>query len=93
MKNIEHEMSHLLAAAAKQEDDEDDKQDGTQAHDKEREVRHHSLYEKQSLESLCGSVVNLHSLLWENSATPWGNKQSITFNSSDAFIKQRYSYI
>ena len=56
-------MSHLLAAAAKQEDDEDDKQDGTQAHDKEREVRHHSLYEKQSLESLCGSVVNLHSLL------------------------------
>ena len=53
--------------AADHEDDEDDQQDGAQAHDKEGEVGHHSLYEKQLLESLCGSVVNLHSL-WEGTS-------------------------
>ena len=64
LKNIKHEMPHLLLTAANQEDDEDDEQDGAQAHDEEREVGHHSLYEKQLLESLRGGVVNLHSL-WE----------------------------
>ena len=67
MWKTKYELPHLLAVTADQEDDEDDKQDGAQAHDKEGEVGHHSLYEKQLLESLCGSVVNLHSL-WEGTS-------------------------